>query len=182
MNEKSIYLCNGGKSLKRNVKLIKFPETNQFFKMELKENLEKINRLSEELEKLRPLSSENEQKVMQKFRLDWNYNSNNLEGNSLTYGETKALLLFGITAQGKPLKDHIEIEGHNEAIDYIIKVARAQESLTEAMIRHLHKMILHEPYEIDALTADGQPTRKRVEIGKYKTTPNQRKHQRRWRN
>ena len=140
--------------------------------MELKDTLEKINRLSEELEKLRPLSAENEQRVMQKFRLDWNYNSNNLEGNTLTYGETKALLLFSITAQGKPLKDHKEIEGHNEAIDYIIKVARLQEPLTEAMIRELHKMILHEPYEIEAITADGQPTRKRVEIGKYKTQPN----------
>jgi Fic family protein len=140
--------------------------------MELKETLDKINRLSEELERLRPLSAENEQKVMQKFRLDWNYNSNNLEGNTLTYGETKALLLFSITAQGKPLKDHKEIEGHNEAIDYIIKVARLQEPLTEAMIRELHKMILREPYEIEAITADGQPTRKRVEIGKYKSLPN----------
>ncbi|MCI0448646.1 MAG: Fic family protein [Chlorobi bacterium] len=140
--------------------------------MDLKEITERINRLSEELEKLRPLKTEDEQRVMQKFRLDWNYNSNNIEGNSLTYGETKALLLFGITAQGKPLNDHLEIEGHNEAIDSIVNVAKTKEPLTEAFIRNLHKLILHESYEIDAITADGQPTRKRVEIGKYKTTPN----------
>ena len=140
--------------------------------MDLKEVTEKVNRLSEELEKLRPLKPEDEQRVMQKFRLDWNYNSNNIEGNTLTYGETKALLLFGITAQGKPLKDHLEVEGHNEAIDKIIEVARNNEPLTEAFIRNIHKIILHESYEIDAITADGQPTTKRVEIGKYKTTPN----------
>lgn len=140
--------------------------------MDLKDITYRINSLKEELDKLRPLNSEDEQRVMQKFRLDWNYNSNNIEGNTLTYGETKALILFGITAQGKPLKDHLEIEGHNEAIDYIVKIAQNKEPLTEAMIRNLHKVILKEEYEIDAITQDGQATKKLVQIGKYKSTPN----------
>lgn len=140
--------------------------------MNLNEVTYKIDLLKSELDKLRPLKPSDEQRVMQKFRLDWNYNSNNIEGNSLSYGETKALLLFGITAQGKPLKDHLEIEGHNEAIDYIVKISRNEEPLTEAMIRSLHKIILHEEYEIDAITADGQPTKKFIKLGKYKTTPN----------
>ena len=55
-----------------------------------------------ELDKLRPISKEREGKIMQKFRLDWNYHSNHLEGNSLTFGETRMLILHGITAQGKP--------------------------------------------------------------------------------
>ena len=67
--------------------------------------------LKNQLDELRPLNKEQEAKIMQKFRLDWNYHSNNLEGNSLTYGETKALLMFGVTAQGKPLKDHFEVTG-----------------------------------------------------------------------
>jgi len=50
--------------------------------------------LKNELDTLRPLDNEAEARIMQKFRLDWNYHSNNLEGNSLTYGETKALILF----------------------------------------------------------------------------------------
>ena len=49
--------------------------------------------LKKELDAFRPLSKEDEYRIMQKFRLDWNYHSNKLEGNSLTYGETKALLL-----------------------------------------------------------------------------------------
>lgn len=140
--------------------------------MDLKGITQKIDLLEKELDELRPLKPEDEQRVMQKFRLDWNYNSNNIEGNSLTYGETKALLLFGITAQGKPLKDHLEIEGHNEAIDYIVDVAGNKEPLTEAMIRNLHKMILHDEYEIEAITPDGQPTKKLVKLGKYKSLPN----------
>ncbi|MCG8378028.1 MAG: Fic family protein, partial [Proteobacteria bacterium] len=78
--------------------------------MKLKEIISKINILSEELNLLRPISSDAEARIMQKFRLEWNFNSNHLEGNHLDFGETKALLLFGITAQGKPLRDHLEIQ------------------------------------------------------------------------
>ena len=58
--------------------------------------------LNDELDQLRPIPKKREDLIMEKFRLYWNYHSNNLEGNSLTFGETKALILFGITAQGKP--------------------------------------------------------------------------------
>ncbi|MEP6681976.1 MAG: Fic family protein [Parafilimonas sp.] len=132
----------------------------------------KARALKEELDSLRPISSEQEQRIMQKFRLDWNYHSNNLEGNSLTYGETKALILFNITAQGKPLKDHFEITGHNEALLWIEEVVKDKRSLTQNFIRELHQLLLKEPYEIDAITPDGQPTKKTVHVGQYKTTPN----------
>ena len=79
--------------------------------------LAKAIALKENLDDLRPLSKEPEVAVIQKLRFEWNYHSNRLEGNSLTYLETKALLLHGITAQGKPLKDHFEITGHDEAIN-----------------------------------------------------------------
>ena len=56
-------------------------------------NVEKSIKLKRELDSLRPLKKEDELRIMQKFRLDWNYHSNNLEGNTLTYGETKELQL-----------------------------------------------------------------------------------------
>ena len=71
------------------------------------ELLDKVDRLKAELDALRPLSPEQEGRVMQKFRLDWNYHSNAIEGNSLTYGETIAFLMEGLTAKGKPFKDHL---------------------------------------------------------------------------
>ncbi|HLM00714.1 MAG TPA: Fic family protein [Pyrinomonadaceae bacterium] len=109
---------------------------------------------------------------MQKFRLDWNYHSNNIEGNSLTYGETKALILFGITAQGKPLKDHFEITGHNEAINWILEIVKDERPLTETFIRELHTLLLKESSYKEALTPEGKPTRRKIEVGKYKTQPN----------
>lgn len=128
--------------------------------------------LKQELDALRPLSKENEQRIMQKLRLDWNYHSNHLEGNSLTYGETKALILFGSTAQGKPLKDHIEMTGHNEALKLIEEVIKEGRPLTENFIRELNKLILKEDYQVDAITPDGKPTKKWVRVGKFKTEPN----------
>ena len=128
--------------------------------------------LKEQLDILRPIDIEQEKRIMQKFRLDWNYHSNHLEGNSLNYGETKALLLFGITAQGKPLKDHFEITGHNEAIDWVIDMVKGNRSLTENFIRELHQLLLKEPYEVDAITPKGKPTKRKIAVGQYKTMPN----------
>ncbi len=128
--------------------------------------------LKKELDALRPISKENELRIMQKFRLDWNYHSNSIEGNSLNYGETKALILFGITAQGKPLKDHFEVRGHDEAIKWVLDIVKEERPLSENFIRELHKLILKEPYKVDAITPDGEPTKKTVHIGEYKKTPN----------
>lgn len=136
------------------------------------ENTLKALQLKSELDQLRPINKEQEDRIMQKFRLDWNYHSNHLEGNSLTYGETKALILHGITAQGKTLKDHFEITGHNEAINWVIDMVTGERPLTENFIRELHTLLLKESYEVDAQTADGKPTKKRISIGSYKTTAN----------
>ncbi len=101
-----------------------------------------------------------------------NYHSNHLERNSLTYDETKALILFNITAQSKPLKDHFEITGHNEAINWVIELVNGEQPLTENFIRELHMLLLKESYEVDIITPNGNPTKKRVTVGSYKTTAN----------
>lgn len=128
--------------------------------------------LKAELDALRPIDKEQEGRIMQKFRLDWNYHSNHLEGNSLNYGETKALILFGVTAQGKPLKDHFEMTGHNEAINWVIEMVSGERPLTENFIRELHTLLLKESYEVDAITPDGKSTKKTIAVGSYKTTAN----------
>ena len=128
--------------------------------------------LKKQLDDLRPIDKIQEERIMQKFRLDWNYHSNHLEGNQLTYGETKALILFGITAQGKPLQDHFEITGHNEAINWVIDVVKGDYPLNENFIRELHTLLLKQSYEVDAITHDGKRTKKRISVGSYKTSPN----------
>jgi Fic family protein len=131
-----------------------------------------INRLRADLDDLRPLAPEQEQRVLQKFRLEWNYNSNAIEGNSLTLGETRSLLLHGLTAAGKPMRDHLDIKGHNEAVLWLEDFVRDDRPLTEQFIRGMHEVLLGEPFFTPAQTADGQPMRKMITPGQYKRQPN----------
>ena len=134
--------------------------------------LNQVLLLKNELDALRPLGREQEAIIMQKFRLDWNYHSNHLEGNSLTYGETKALILFGLTAQGKPLKDHFEITGHDEAVKWIEDIVKQERPLTESFIRELHTLLLKESYRKAAQSPSGIPTTREIKVGQYKSVPN----------
>ncbi len=141
----------------------------EFSKTELTKH---IDSLKNRIEQSRPLPQEIEVKVMQKLRLEWNYHSNAIEGNRLNYGETVAFLMTGITAKGKSLKDHLDIRGHNEAILFLLSIVKDERDFTESDIRSLHEMILVEPYDSPAQTADGTPTKKRITLGEYKTSPN----------
>ena len=134
--------------------------------------IEKLNDEKQQLDAIRPLSEEVEGRVMQKIRLEWNYHSNAIEGNKLTFGETYSFLMYGLTAKGKPLKDHLDIKGHNEAINFLMSIVKDDRDLTETEIRELHKMVLVEPYQSPAITFDGQKTSKTILIGEYKKQPN----------
>ncbi|WP_395052245.1 Fic family protein [Flavobacterium sp.] len=135
------------------------------------EEIQQALNLKAQLDALRPIDKEQEARIMQKFRLDWNYHSNHLEGNSLTYSETKALLLFGVTAQGKPLKDTLEITGHNEAINWVLEMTQGERPLTENFIRELHSLLLKDSYK-DSKNATGKIVPRKITSGKYKSTPN----------
>lgn len=134
--------------------------------------LQRVDAAKAQLDSLRPLDREREDRVMQKFRLWWTYHSNAIEGNTLTQGETEMFLMEGLTAKGKPLKDHLDLRGHSNAINYLLGFIHDQEVLTEAAIRKLHEILLVEPYQVQAITPDGLPTMKTVALGQYKTQPN----------
>lgn len=135
--------------------------------------LARIDSLRAEIDEMRPIEAEQMGRAMQRLRLEWTYHSNAIEGNTLTYGETRALLLHGVTAQGKPLKDHLDIRGHREALDYLERFVQSDEVLTLASIRELHSILLgDEPYEVKAETPEGEFVRKKIEPGQFKTLPN----------
>jgi len=139
---------------------------------ELAALIQQIDRLKAQIAALRPIDREQEQRILQRFRLDWNYHSNAIEGNTLTYGETRAFLLHGVTAQGKPFRDYLDVKGHREAIVYLEEFVSQQHRLTETDIRELHRVLLVEPYEMPAVTLDGFPAKRRVGLGRYKSVSN----------
>ena len=138
----------------------------------LAELLEKVDKLKAQLDAVRPLSVEDAQRLRAKLNLEWTYHSNAIEGNTLTLGETRAFLYHGLTARGKPFKDYLDIKGHKAAIEHVEAIVREEHPMTEADIRELHRLLLVEAYEMDARTPDGQPTKRMIQIGEYKSMPN----------
>ena len=134
--------------------------------------LEAIDRLKQVLDSLRPLPLDAIAQVEQKLRLESNYNSNAIEGNTLTLGETRNLILHGLTASGKPLRDHFDIQGHDSAFKAIEVAIGDDQELNEVFIRNLHRILLKEPYEMEAVTPDGRLVKRMISIGGYKTMPN----------
>ena len=139
--------------------------------------LERIDRRIEKLNKqwrsLQPLKREDDERLWRKIRLEWNYNSNRIEGNTLTYGETELLLIHGRVKGDHQMRYYEEMKAHNLAVEKIREFAGDKKRhLTEADIRDLNLLILKEPFWKEAETQDGQPTRKQIFPGKYKTQPN----------
>lgn len=141
--------------------------------MSLEEIDKRIQGLYEEWSSLQPLSQENDSRLWKKIRLDWNYNSNRIEGNTLTYSETELLLIYGHAEGGHPIRDYEEMKAHDMGIEKVREFAEdKQRRLTEADIRDLNLIILKEPFRKKAKTPDGQFTWKQVIPGRYKTQPN----------
>ncbi|MBI5022938.1 MAG: Fic family protein [Candidatus Magasanikbacteria bacterium] len=108
-------------------------------KARLKEKLAKLN-------KLRPLPKSAVQKLREKFQIEMTYNSNAIEGNSLTLKETFLVINEGITIKGKPLKDHLEAKDHQAALVYLYDLVDKDKkhTISEMLIRNLHRIIIQE--------------------------------------
>ncbi len=118
------------------------------------------------------IAPEDEERLWKKLRLEWNYNSNHIEGNTLTYAETELLLLHGRAAGSHPLRDYEEMKAHNVAIGHVRRLATDEQPLTEGDVRDLNRILLKEPFWKWVETPGGERTRKWIEPGKYKTQPN----------
>jgi len=107
------------------------------------------NRLEEKLSKLnklRPLPKSAVQKLREKFQIEMTYNSNAIEGNSLTLKETFLVINEGITVKGKPLKDHLEAKDHHLAMEYLYDLIgkNRRHTISEILIKNLHHIIVQE--------------------------------------
>ncbi|MBI5793495.1 Fic family protein [Candidatus Uhrbacteria bacterium] len=103
------------------------------------------NKLAE-LNKLRPLPKSAVIKLREKFKIEMTYNSNAIEGNSLTLRETFLVINEGLTIKGKPLKDHLEAKDHHAALQYLYDLVEKgkNHTISERLIRNLHEIIVQE--------------------------------------
>ncbi len=103
--------------------------------------LDIIDSKKAESDKSRPLSEGEVSRLYEEFAVEYTYNSNAIEGNTLTLRETD-MVLRGLTIDQKPLKDHLEAVGHKEAFDYVLELVKNNVPLSETVIKHIHFLVL----------------------------------------
>ena len=129
-------------------------------------NFTEIDKLKAKLDTYRPLPKEIIENLHEELVLRWTYNSNAIEGNTLTLKETK-VALEGITIGGKTLREHFEAINHRDAIYFVEELVNKKESLTEWNIKSIHQLILK---NIDSTNA-GQYRKINVTISGADHTP-----------
>ncbi|MDP2630277.1 MAG: Fic family protein [Candidatus Uhrbacteria bacterium] len=107
--------------------------------------LARIEEKKKRLDALRPLPVSAVKKLQEQFKIEMTYNSNGIEGNTLTLYETFLVIREGITIKGKPLKDHLEAKDHYEALEYLYGLVGkdSRQTVSEQLIRNLHKLVTH---------------------------------------
>lgn len=108
----------------------------------------------------------------QRFIVEYNYNSNHIEGNTLTYGQTELLLLFGKVSGEGELNDFADMRASLVGMEMMQQEAASGNPLTQNFIRQLHKTILREDYTKYVTLPNGVQTSYTIHAGCYKTRPN----------
>lgn len=101
----------------------------------------RIDAKKAELQKRRPLTQGELERLREQFLIEFTYNSNAIEGNTLTLQET-AMVLEGITIDKKSLKEHLEAVGHKDAFEYVQELVSKKVTLSEKIIKDIHSFVL----------------------------------------
>lgn len=132
-----------------------------------------IKKALEAWQNLQPLSEKNKDRLSRRFTVDFNYNSNHIEGNTLTYGQTEILLLFGKVIGEADVHDVQEMAASNVGLRMMTDEAAIKDMpLTQNFIRNLHKTLLREDYTVYRNLPGGVQTSYVIHAGQYKTRPN----------
>lgn len=109
-----------------------------------------IDELKHKIDRLRPLNKSQLQKLNEYFFTDYTYESNKIEGNTLSLQETAMVIKEGLTIGGKSVREHLEAINHKEAIDFVNEIAASKVSITERTVKELHYLILKGIHTNDA--------------------------------
>ncbi len=104
--------------------------------------LERLDTKKRQLEALRPLPVAAVNRLKEQILVEWIYNSNAIEGSTITLHETKLILETGLTIGGKSLREHFEVINHRDAIEYVEGLTSTVEPITPFHIRQIHKLVL----------------------------------------
>ena len=104
--------------------------------------LKRLDTKKTQLDGLRPLPVAAINRLRDGILIEWIYNSNAIEGSTVTLQETRLILETGLTIGGKSLREHFEVINHREAIQYVEELIQNTEPITAFHVRQIHKLIL----------------------------------------
>ncbi len=134
--------------------------------------MSKLETLYSKWKALQPLSTRKQHLLGRRFMVEYNYNSNHIEGNTLSYGQTELLLLFGkVSGEGK-LKDFVDMKASQVSVKMLEEEIRTHVALSQNFIQQLHHNLLREDYRVYRNLPDGMATSYTIHAGRYKTRPN----------
>jgi len=139
---------------------------------ELTKLLTTIDEFKLQIETKKPLQPTLWSTIQEKLRVEWTYNSNAIEGSTLTRGETLFFLQEGLTVEGKPFKDFLDARNHAQAIDYLHQVIKEARPITPGLIKEINALLLLGVTHTDAMTETGEKVKKPATPGQYKRLPN----------
>ena len=131
----------------------------QFYNVEktssLAQLMEEIDTLQAKINAQKPLQEAIWATIQEKLRIEWTYDSNALEGSTLTKGETYFFLREGLTVEGKPFKDFLDARNHAEAIDYLYQIIKDERPMTPGLMREFNKLLLSGITQTEAIGCHG---------------------------
>ena len=127
---------------------IKLDDTDFIFNLE-DNYFDEVDELNKELNSKRPISKDTLKSLKESINLEWTYNSNGIEGNTLTLRETQ-VVLEGITVGGKSIKEHLEVINHEKAILFLDDLVKDKEIINEWNIKNIHQLILKDIDDVNA--------------------------------
>ena len=140
--------------------------------MDMSNFLSTIDNIQKDIDAFRPFPKTSIAAWQERLRIEWTYNSNAIEGNTLTFGETAFFLREGLTSEGRPLQDYVEAKNHAQAIDWLQEFVQSGRKFTESFIKELHALLLRDIESTIAMGSHGKLVHKPLFAGKYKTRPN----------
>ncbi len=102
----------------------------------------RLDQKKHDLDALRPLPTAALRRLQEQLTLEWIYNSNAIEGNTLTLQETRLILETGLTIGGKSLREHFEVTNHRTAIAYVEALVQEQEPVSAFHVRQIHRLVM----------------------------------------
>jgi Fic family protein len=112
------------------------------YRAEFQSTFERLYQKKQDLQASRPLPNIALNKIRESLSIEWTYNSNSIEGNTLSLRETQMVLQEGITIKGKSLREHFETHNHDKAIDYLYRIVNDDYVLRSIDILSLHSLVL----------------------------------------